>query len=48
MQNISHKNELMNLQGKLYEWLGTSTRFDIEAKGNSDMAYWMNVENAVD
>ena len=24
------------------------TRFGIEANGNSDMAYWMNVENAIE
>jgi len=23
-------------------------RFDTEAKGNSEMAYWMNVENVVE
>ena len=43
MHNHSYENEFNLHENEIsfsYEKMGTKTRFDEEAKGNSEMAYW--------
>ena len=45
MHNHSHENEFnlhVNEISFSYEKMGTKTRFEEEAKGNSEMAYWLS------
>ena len=49
MHNLSYENKFnlhVNEISFSYEKMGTKTRFEEEAKGNSEMAYW-NLEMLV-
>ena len=45
MPILSYENEISftcKLNSFSYEWLSTKTRFEKEAKGNSEMAYYVS------
>ena len=50
MHNHSYENEFnlhVNEISFSYEKMGTKTRFEEEAKGNSEMAYYFNLEDGL-